>query len=299
MPCPKLLAIILVTLMACGCLDEDGPERPELELSILGAAMMDGVWNASGLVEPPENRTFLLLSVELLNNGTAELRGLRATDFGLAYMGDIYATNFLSGDITHFDTLSPTYVESLAASSLPSLMGSLGMGQSMQCTLLFSVPKGLNGEAVLSCSNSSAMGKGAVARTTLRLDSARVFDRAAPRLTMDASDVRYLNRTAPVTQAMTRYLVMNLTVTNHWCRAFDLDLDAVRLIDAQNGSHATERGLPWLSDALAGGAVASGASVCGDVAFALDPKLYPRAIALDDSVPVGISLYPYDILYGK
>jgi hypothetical protein len=245
------------------------------------------------------DRTFLLLSVELLNNGTAELTGLRTIDLLLTHQDDIFTTNFLSGDITYFDTLSPTYVESLAASSLPSLMGSLGMGQSMQCTLLFSVPKGLTGEAVLSYSNASAMGNGVVARTNLRWDSVRVFDRAAPRLTMDASDVRYLNRTAPVTQAMTRYLVMNLTVTNRWCRAFDLGLDVIRLIDAQNGSHAAEQGLPWLSDALAGGAVAPGASVCGNVAFALDPKLYPMAIVLDDSVLVGVSLYPYDIGYGK
>ena len=294
-----LVASLLATSLACGCLEENDPEQPDLEISVLGAATMPAVWNSTGLVEPPQNHTFLLVELRLLNNGTVDIEGIAAVDVSLHSAGHLYTPNFLSGDITAFDPLSPSYAEAMCATSLPSLMDSLSPGGSTQALLLFSVPAELREGGTLTCSNDSALGKGRVASVTLEWSTVRAYDRAPPRLELRANDATYLNRTAPGGKVPMRYLVVDLNVTCRWSQPFVLVLLQMRLVDGDGMSHPIVLGAAWLDGPLADGPVLPGMPRTGSVAFELPPPMVPAHLVLDDAVPVVVEIDPTGIGYGK
>ena len=304
MPARKPSALLAASLIvaasfACGCLENPPPIGSSLELSVLGAATMPAVWNTSGLVEPPQDHTFLLVELELHNKGTADISGVAAADFRLSSGDNAYVSNFLSGDVTVIDPCTPTNVTAMCATSLPSLMDSMSPGGSTQALLLFSVPAGLGGDAMLTCTNVTALGKGRTSKVALDWTDVRAFDRAPPRLGLRADHLQYLNRTAQGQQVPTRYLVANVTVTNGWSQPFVLALFALRLLDGGGQSHPAELDPPWLGGELAGGPLAPGASRSGQVAFALPPPAEPVRLMLDEVVPVAVGLDAAGIGYGK
>lgn len=292
-------SLIIATALACGCLQEDSPEAPSLELSVLGAATMPGVWDSSGLVEPPQNLTFLLVVLRLLNKGPAEVSGVVAADVSLLNMDHIYVANFLSGDITYLDPLAPTNISSISASSLPSLLGSMAPGSSAQAMLLFTVPRDARGDAKLRVANSSALGRGLAFETALDWGALRAFTSLPPRLSLRADGLVYLNRTAQGQQVPTRYLVANLTVTNFWSKPLTLALIQLHLLDGDAGLRPAELNPPWLNGQLADSPLAPGASRSGWVAFELPRPAAPAYFALDDVVTVWVGVGTASIGYGK
>lgn len=294
-----LVASLIATSLICGCLQEANSKPPDLELSVLGAATMPGVWSSSGLVKPPQNHTFLLVELRIVNEGPVEVTGLAATDFSLLNMDQVYEANILSGDVTCFDPLAPANASSISASSLPSLMDSMGLGCSTQALLLFTVPKDARGVATLRVVNSSVLGRGLAFETALDWGALRAFTSLPPRLSLRADGLVYLNRTAPGQNVPTRHLVANLTVTNVWSQPLTLALIQLNLLDVDGALRTAEQNPPWIDGQLGGGPLAPGASRSGWVAFELPPPAVPTYIELDDIVMVWTMIDTADIGYGK
>jgi len=291
-----LLALLLLAALSPGCLEDDNPAS--LSLSVLGAATMPAVWNTTGLVEPPQNHTFLVVEVKLVNTGPDQTAGIRPADIRLEAGGQFFKTNFLSGDVSYFNVSSPNYTESVAASSIPSLMDALGQGESVQSVLIYAVPVGLQGSAEVSYANATVLGKERSVTAELDLGAVRAYASPPPRVAIHLNTAVYLNRTAGGPAPM-RYLVANLTLTDLWYQPFILMLLQMRLVDGDGMSHPILLGLPWLNGPLADGPVLPGVPRSGSVAFDLPPPMVPARIVLDDAVPVTVELDPAAITYGK
>lgn len=292
-----LAAFLVSTTFVCGCLEDDEPPEPVVELSVLGAATVPAVWNATGLVQAPPGRMFLLAKVRITNGGQVPIAGLWGQDLQLTHDDRLVVANEFTSEVSVVNV-------STSGEAVGSVMPEGGIGYippTCSTVVLFmgTVPDGVLVDATLSLSNATALGKGAVATVALPWSSVTVHTAAPPRLELQASNPQYLNRTAPGEQLTTRYMVVSVNVKNVWNKPYQMSLSSLRLLDAESRSHATVQDAPWLNGQLQEGAVAPGASVSGEVAFAIPPPAQPARLVLDDAVPVESVLDPNGIGYGK
>ena len=292
-----LAAFLVSTTFVCGCLEDDEPPEPVVELSVLGAATVPAVWNATGLVLAPPGKTFLLVKVGVTNEGQLPIAGLWGQDIQLTHGDRLVVANEFTSEVSVVNVTT-------SGEPIGSVMPQGGIGYippTCSTVVLFmgTVPDGALGDASLALANASALGKGLVATVALPWSSVAVHATAPPRLALRTDNLQYLNRTAPGEQTQTRYLVASVTVGNLWSRPFSLAPSSLRLLDAGGQSHPLEPDAPWLNGQLTAGTIAPGASRSGEVAFAVPPSAMPAWLVLDDAVPAEAVLDPNGIGYGE